>query len=86
MKYIISSREKPNNHPVYFVHMDLESFILFNDQCSSYLEILMEEKTEISEFPNSVLEIANAKNQEKMPSGLGPSASAQKRDETVKGT
>ena len=86
MKYMISSREKHNNHPIHVVHMDLESFILFNDECSTSSEILMEEKTKNLEFSNFVLEIANAENCEKMPSGLKPSASAQKRDEIVKDT
>lgn len=31
MKYMISSKEKPINHPIQVVHTDLESFILYND-------------------------------------------------------
>ena len=30
MKYIISSQEKPQNYPLYSVHSDLDSFILYN--------------------------------------------------------
>ena len=30
-KYMITSKEKPNNHPINSVHTDFESFILFND-------------------------------------------------------
>jgi len=33
MKYMISSKERPNNHPINVVHTDLESFILHNDDC-----------------------------------------------------
>ena len=80
MKYMISSREKPNNNPIHVVHIDLESFILFNDEFSTSLEVFIEEKTKISKFSNFVLEIINVENQEKRPSGLEPSASAQKRD------
>ena len=32
MKYMVSSQEKPYNYPLYFVHSDLESFILYNDE------------------------------------------------------
>ena len=84
MKYTISSIENPNNHPIHAIHVDLESFILFNDECSISSEILMKEKTKNSEFSNSVLEIANAENRGNIPSSLEPSASTQKRDETVK--
>lgn len=62
MKYMISSREKPNNNPIHVFHIDLESFILFSDQSSTYSEILMEENTKISEFSNYVLEITNVEN------------------------
>lgn len=31
MKYMVSSQDRPNNHPLYSVHSDLNSFILYND-------------------------------------------------------
>ena len=31
MKYMVSSEEKPQNFPIYSVHTDMDSFILFND-------------------------------------------------------
>jgi hypothetical protein len=31
MRYMITSKEKPINHPVNYVHTDLESFVLFAD-------------------------------------------------------
>jgi len=31
MKYMVSSEEKPQNFPIYAVHFDMDSFILFND-------------------------------------------------------
>lgn len=31
MKFMITSKEKPNNHPINVVHTYLESFILYND-------------------------------------------------------
>lgn len=30
MKYVVSSEEKPQNFPIYFIHSDMDSFILFN--------------------------------------------------------
>jgi len=31
MKYVVSSEEKPQNFPLYSIHTDMDSFILFND-------------------------------------------------------
>jgi hypothetical protein len=31
MKYMVSSEEKPQNFPIYAVHSDIDSYILFND-------------------------------------------------------
>jgi ribonuclease HI len=31
MKYMVSSQEKPHKYPLYYVHSDLDSFILYND-------------------------------------------------------
>ena len=31
MKYVVSSESKPENFPIYSIHSDVDSFILFND-------------------------------------------------------
>ena len=31
MKYMVSTEEKPQNFPIYAVHSDIDSYILFND-------------------------------------------------------
>ena len=31
MKYMITNKEKPLNHPINVVHADLESFVLYSD-------------------------------------------------------
>jgi hypothetical protein len=31
MKYMVNSQEKPHNYPLYYVHSDIDSFILYND-------------------------------------------------------
>lgn len=30
MKYVVSSQEKPQNFPIYSVHSDMDSFIIYN--------------------------------------------------------
>ena len=32
MKYMVSSQEKPEKSPLYSIHTDLDSFILYNDE------------------------------------------------------
>ena len=32
MKYMVRIQEKPHNYPLYYVHSDLDSFILYNDR------------------------------------------------------
>lgn len=32
MKYVVSSQEKPQNFPIYSLHLDMDSFILYNDE------------------------------------------------------
>jgi len=34
MKYVVSSEEKSQNFPIYSIHSDMDSFILFNDEIS----------------------------------------------------
>jgi hypothetical protein len=31
MKYMVNSQDKPHNYPLYSVHLDIDSFILYND-------------------------------------------------------
>ena len=32
MKYMVSSQERLENSPLYYIHIDLDSFILYNDE------------------------------------------------------
>ena len=32
MKFMVSSQERPNNTPLYSIHSDLDSFILYNEE------------------------------------------------------
>lgn len=49
MKFMITSKEKPKNHPINVVHTDLESFILYND---SGLIDVDNQPVEIKHVPN----------------------------------
>ena len=52
MKYVVSSQEKPQNFPIYFVHSDMDSFILYNvDKCPKTDVKLLDatQKTSINE-------------------------------------
>jgi hypothetical protein len=57
MKYMITSKEKPVNHPINYVHSNLESFVLysysFNDVNSQVVEV--EDIPEITENFREVL-------------------------------
>lgn len=76
MKYMITSKEKSNNHPIHVVHIDLESFILYNynsslfDNSLVYLESHIEEISKISEVSGSVEAVPLAENQERGLNGL----------------
>jgi len=51
MKFMVGRQEKPHNYPLYFVHTDLDSFIIYNDGDINTLVINAE--TEISKIdPN----------------------------------
>lgn len=58
MKYMITSKEKPLNHPINYVHTDLESFVLysdsFNDVNSQLVEV--EDILETTEKFRSILD------------------------------
>ena len=47
MKFMISSKEKPINHPINDVHTDLDSFILYSDMNSVDDEIHLVEISEV---------------------------------------
>ena len=35
MKYVVSSQDKPQNFPIYSIHSDMDSFILYNSEIDS---------------------------------------------------
>lgn len=64
VKNIITSKEKPNNHPIHSIHIDLESFILFNDDSLIDVDSQLVENDEILEISFSVIDVFNAENME----------------------
>ena len=52
MKFMVSSPEKPENSPIYFVHTDLDSFILYNDESSNKPELEDSDSAKQLETPN----------------------------------
>ena len=64
MKYMISSKEKPNNHPIHAIDIDLESLILYNEDCSVELENHIEEKVEIPKISDCLQGSSCAEKQE----------------------
>jgi len=39
MKYVVSSQEKPQNFPIYSIHSDMDSFILYNADMRSKTDV-----------------------------------------------
>lgn len=53
---MVSSEEKPQNFPIYAVHSDMDSFILFNDDISPMSDkksIILEQDQHMSEQSSS---------------------------------
>ena len=52
MKYVVSSESKPEIFPIYSIHSDMDSFILFNDDTNSPTDdepLALEQQTHINE-------------------------------------
>jgi len=52
MKYVVSSESKPENFPIYSIHSDMDSFILFNDDTNPHADdepLTLEQHTCINE-------------------------------------
>lgn len=49
MKYVVNSQDKPQNFPIYYVHSDMDSFILYHAEICPKVDV-------------KLLEIAQTKN------------------------
>jgi len=63
MKYMITSKEKPINHPINYVHTDLESFVLYSDSFNDIDRELVE-AVDILEIPKNLREVLKKEGQE----------------------
>ena len=68
MKYMITSKERPNNHPINVVHTDLESFIFFNYSGLNDVDSQLVEVEDIPEISNCIRTILD-KGKDNFPSG-----------------
>ena len=49
MKYMVSIQERPDNYPLYSIHTDLDSFILYNDNDGDIDTQVKQEENDLSE-------------------------------------
>ena len=61
MKYLVSSQEKPENFPVYSVHSDMDSFILYNAEFDLPTELEAPEKETANKTTVQIEEISENK-------------------------
>ena len=66
-KYMITRKEKPNNHPINVVHRNLESFILFNDSILNDVDTELVEVADILKISNCINKVLD-KGKENIPS------------------
>ena len=63
MKYMITSKEKPINHPINYVHTDLESFVFYSDSFNEIDSQLVVED-DILEIVENFREVLKKESQE----------------------
>jgi len=86
MKYMVSSTEKPQNFPIYAVHSDIDSFILYNDNTNSNPKenIHMVETNQIAEQEGpettAQTESGNAQNQDHSTNDMEASTIQQNKE------
>ena len=78
MKYMITSKEKLVNHPINYVHTDLESFVLYSDSFND-VNIQLIEVEDISEITENFREVLK-KERQRLDSNDEQSASRQQQN------
>ena len=63
MKYMITSKEKPINHPINYVHIYLESFVLYSDSFND-IDSQLVEADDIPKITENFREILKKEGQE----------------------
>ena len=78
---MVSIQEGPKNSPLYSIHTDLDSFILYNDEISNEQGLINETSTKIvaTPSPNIVASIDEEENKEKTKKQLANSENHNKQ-------
>jgi len=63
MKYMITSKEKPLNHPINYVHTDLEYFVLYSDSGFNDVNSQLVEVKDIPEITKNFREVLDQERQ-----------------------
>jgi len=63
LKYMITSKEKPINHPINYVHTNLESFFWYSDSLND-IDSQLVEADDIMEITKNFREILRKEGQE----------------------
>ena len=91
MKYVVTSEDKPQNFPIFSIHSDMDSFILFNDETSPPIDgklLALELNTHINEesvaHTDETVKIVNATNMlEEPPQTKNSNLSTARMTETL---
>lgn len=83
MKFMISSKERPNNHPINVVNIDLEPFILYNDMSLVDDDSPIVEISKVLEVISSVHNDLIAEKVKQDVDCLQPGSSSEKAIETM---
>ena len=67
MKFMITSKEKPNNHPINFVHINLESLILYNHSGLNDVDSQLVEIKDVPKIFNCIRTVSDQE-KERLPS------------------
>jgi len=72
MKFMISSKEKPTNHPIHVVHTNIDFFILYSEMNSVDDDSQLEEISEVSDVISSMQKVMIIEGKEKNEEFLHP--------------
>lgn len=80
MKFMITSKERPNNHPINVVHTNLESFILYSDSGLNDVDSQLVEIKDVLDISNCIRTVLDQEKENL------PSSSEQPLDKAKKGS
>lgn len=63
MKYMITSKEKPHNHPINVLHTNLESFVLYLDSGLNDIDSQLVEVEDVPDISENFIAVLDQKRQ-----------------------